>query len=130
MSQARPPQTPIADTVSQQSEDSRLLVRQEIDAAGKELWAKAKGLMPAVGLLGAGAVAGVFATASAYRFSLRVLDRLFPPEMSALVATATFAAASGWATTAGLERLKNSQLPLPTDTARATVEAAGENRES
>jgi hypothetical protein len=116
----------IADAVAQLSNDTAALVRQEIEAARRELWERAQQSAPAVGLLGASAVLAVFATASAYRVGLRFLERIFPPTVAAILATTGYGVAAGYAASEGMRRLREAPPLFPVDTARETAQAVGE----
>src|SRR3954447_3015499 len=96
--QQQSPQAGIAGALTDLSEQTRILVRGEIAAAQRETWGKLKATAPAVGLLAGAGVLGLAASASAYRASLRLLERWLPPTGAALVATAVYgggAAAAG-----------------------------------
>lgn len=121
-----PPQTPeagIADAVRDLSENSRVLVRREMSAAQREMWAKAKESAPVFGLLAASGVLGLLAAASAYRLSLRLLEKVFPPVPAALVAAAGYGTAAGFTAAVGSRRLKDLPPLFPTETARQAGEA-------
>lgn len=65
---------------------------------------------------------GLFAGAAGYRATMRVFEKLMPDLLADLVATAGFAAGAAALASAGFGWLERN-LPLPTETARATVEA-------
>lgn len=117
-------QAGIAGALGQLSEETRALVRQEIDSARDELWERAKALGPAVGLLALAGGLGVASAASAYRLALRIVERATSPGVAALVATAGFGTGSAAALAAGLGRLREAPLPVPAATAADAAEAA------
>lgn len=126
MTDTHTPQAGIADALSQLSEETRELVRQEIESARDETWDKAKALAPGLALVGLGGVMGAAAGASAYRLVLRVLERLLGPALAAMVATAGFAAAGAAALAAGREQLSDVSPPVPSQTARRAGEEVRE----
>lgn len=79
----------------------------------------------AVLLLVAGGL-GAFAVASAYRLSLRLLERGFMPATASLVATAMYGAAAGGAAVAGVSWFRAAPAPLPVATAQRATDAAAE----
>jgi hypothetical protein len=115
------PQEGIAHALGDLSEQTRSLVRQEIDAAERELWEKALAAAPAVALGGIAAGCALLAAASAYRWSLRLLERAVSPPAAALLATVGYGAAAGVAGAAAYRRFRAAPAPLPTETAAHTV---------
>lgn len=111
------PQAGVAGAFAELSEQTGLLVRQEIDAARQEMWEKAKDGMPAVGLLAGSGALALLAAASSYRLSLRLLEKFLPPATAALVATAAFGVGAASVAAVGLRRLREVPVPLPTETA-------------
>jgi hypothetical protein len=130
--QSQTPQEGIADALGGLSEQTRLLVRHEIDAAQQEMWAKAKAAAPALALLAATGVLSLFATAALYRFSLRLLEKRLPRATAALLAASGYGAAAAGAAAASVRALRRLPPPLPTETARQTgagiAEAAAADR--
>src|SRR5579875_3074067 len=124
--QSHDPQSGIADALAQLSEETRVLVRQELERGRQELWERAKELAPAAGLLALGAGLGVFAAASSYRLVLRVLEKLSTPGVAALLGTAGFGAGAAFALKAGMGQLKGAPVPFPVSAAtEAAARAAG-----
>ncbi|MBV9207254.1 MAG: phage holin family protein [Actinobacteria bacterium] len=109
------------------SDQTRVLVRREVDSALRETWDKAKRSSPAAGLLAASAVLALFATASAYRLSLRWLEKRLSPPAAALTATIGYGVAAACTGTAGIRLLRQVPLPVPAETVRETADAV--NRE-
>lgn len=125
MTDSASPQAGIADALAQLSEETRVLVRNELRSAQQEVWEKAKAAAPALALVGGGIALGAAASASAYRFVLRVLERATSPGFGALLATAGFGAGAFVALSAGIDQLRDVELPLPSETVReATGDAA------
>lgn len=132
--QQQSPQAGIAGALTDLSEQTRVLVRGEITAAQRETWSKLKATAPALGLLGGAGVLGLAASASAYRLSLRLLERWLPPAGAAFVATAVYGGAAAAAGAAGLQQLRTLPAPFPTETMAETgalvEETAAEVRRS
>jgi hypothetical protein len=105
-------------------------VRREVNSALREMWQKTRKCGPAIGLIAASGALGLFAAASSYRLSLRLLEKRMSPAAAAGTATAAYGAAAACAGVFGVRMLRQMPLPLPTDTARETKEAVAEaNRE-
>ncbi len=115
--QSHDPQAGIADAFVHLSEETRTLVRQEMERARTEVWERAKSLLPAAGLLAVGGGLGLAAAASSYRLVLRVLERVSTPGIAALLATAGFGAGAVVALRAGREQLRGVPVPLPVSSA-------------
>jgi hypothetical protein len=112
------PQAGIAEALGDLSEQTRLLVREEIDAAQREMWGKTKAAVPAIGLAGVAGVCAVMAAASSYRFSLRLLEKWLPPATAALLATIAYGGIASGVGVAAARGLRNVPPPFPTETAR------------
>jgi hypothetical protein len=118
--QSHTPQEGFADALGGLSEQTRILVRHEIDAAQQEIWSKAKAAAPAAALLAATGVLSLFAVAALYRFSLRLLETKLPNATAALLAASGYGAATACAAAASVRALRKLPAPLPTETARQT----------
>jgi hypothetical protein len=110
------PESGIAEALGKLSEETRLLVRAEIEAAEKEVVDKARDALPGVGLVAAASVLGVFAGASAYRFALTVLEKMMGRGSASFLAVIGFGVGSVAAANAGLQRLRQAPVPLPIET--------------
>lgn len=124
--QQQSPQAGIADAFTELSEQTGLLVRQEIDNARREMWDKLVTSAPAIGLLGASSALGLLAAASSYRLSLRLLEKWMPPATAAFVATALYGGGAAYAVVEGLRRLRELPAPFPTETVREVGSLAEE----
>src|SRR5690242_6758472 len=71
------------------------LARREVRSAAREMWSRARQGGPAAARLTVSAVLALASAASAYRLSLRLLERRLSP------AGAAFAAVAGYGTAAG-----------------------------
>jgi len=74
-------------------------------------------------LLAASGTLGLLATASAYRLSLRLLEKRLAKTSAALIAAVGYGAAAAGAGLLAAQRLRDAPPPLPTKTARTTSEA-------
>jgi hypothetical protein len=117
------PQAGIAGALHDLSEQSQALARHEIGAAVQEVWQKAKQEAPAVALLAAAGVLGLFAAASSFRLSLRLLERRLSPAAAAFVATAGYGAGAVSAGVIGVRRIRQLPAPVPSETARQASDA-------
>jgi putative superfamily III holin-X len=110
----------VTDALHDLSENSRTLVRTEVEAAQREMWAKAKESAPTFALLGAAGFLGLLSAAASYRLSLRLLEKLLPPIPAALVAAAGYGTGAGCAARLGLRQIQEMPPLFPTETARQT----------
>lgn len=119
----RTPEAGISDALYDLSDQTRVLVRREVDSALREMWDKARQTGPAMGLLAASAALTLFAAASCYRLSLRWLDQRLSPPAAALTAMIGYGAAAAGAGALGARRLTQVPLPVPARTVRETKDA-------
>jgi Putative Actinobacterial Holin-X, holin superfamily III len=124
------PQAGIADAFAQLSQETATLVRQEIQAAKTEMVDRLTKLAPGAGMLAAGGAAGLFAVASAYRLSLRLLEARMSPTKAALLATTLYGAAATALITTALRQIKEAPAPFPAETVEATRQAVADVRSS
>jgi uncharacterized protein (DUF1684 family) len=120
------PQEGIAEALHDLSDHTAALARREVRSALRETWKKARQEGPAAALFAASGVLALFATVSAYRLSLRLLEKRMSPAAAALAATSGYGAAAAAAGLLGYARLRKAPLPLPTETARETADAVAE----
>ena len=120
------PQEGIAEALHDLSDHTAALARREVNSALREMWDKARQGGPAAALLAASGVLALFATVSAYRLSLRLLEKRLSPAGAACVATGGYGAAAAAAGVLGYTRLRKAPLPLPAETARETAGAVAE----
>jgi hypothetical protein len=123
------PQAGIADAFAQLSQETATLVRQEINAAKTEMLDRLTKLAPGAGMLAAGGAAALFAAASAYRLSLRMLEARMSPTKAALLATTLYGAAAAALIPAALRQIKEAPVPFPADTVETTRQAVSEARQ-
>ena len=120
------PQEGIAEALHDLSDHTAALARREVTSAVREMWGKARQSGPAAALLAASGVLALFATVSAYRLSLRLLEKRLSPVAAAFTATCGYGAAAAAAGALGYLRLRQAPRPLPTETARETAGAVAE----
>lgn len=124
------PQDGVAEALHDLSDQTGALVRHEIKSGQKEIWDKARQSGPALALLAGSGTLTLFAAASLYRWSLRLLERRLSPAAAALAATVGYGAAAAAAAVFGYRRLREAPLPIPAETARETAEALRETGEA
>jgi hypothetical protein len=123
-------QAGVAGALRDLSDNSRTLVRQEVAAAQREMWDKARQAAPAIALLAGAACFAAASAAASFRLSLRALEKSMSPTSAALTAAAVYAAAAGAAGTFGVWRLRQAGPLFPADTARqAAQDVADATRE-
>jgi hypothetical protein len=120
------PERNIAETLHDLSDQTRALVRREVNSALWEMWRKARQSGPGVGLLAASGALAVFAVASSYRLSLRWLEKRMSPTAAAATATVGYGAAAAGAGVLGVRLIRQAPLPLPTETTTEAAETAKE----
>jgi hypothetical protein len=126
---AEPPKTPqagIADALSDLTEQTRILVRREVESAQREMLGKARASAPVAGLLAATGLLGLLASASAYRLGLRLLEKVLPPAVAALVATVGYGGAAGATAVVAARKMRELPSPFPTETVKDAGAAVAE----
>ncbi|TDD83392.1 phage holin family protein [Actinomadura rubrisoli] len=103
-------------------EENLALARQVIEAAQREMAAKAKKSLPALRLGALAGTLGLVATAATYRMSVQLLERKLPPELASFVTAAAYGSGAGAAALAASRKWRGAPAPLPTDTARQVAE--------
>lgn len=122
MSDPQPtPQEGIGDAFAELSAHTAALVRQEIDAAKNELVSRLTAELPGAAWLAASGVLGLFAAASTYRLSLRILERWCSPSTAALIAALGYGGAATYTGISAVQRLRAAPLPVPAATAEQTA---------
>jgi hypothetical protein len=120
------PQVGIAEALTDLTQQTRTLVREEITSAQRETWDKALASAPAAGLLAGAGGLGLLAVASAYRASLRLLETRLPPVAAALTATAVYGFGAAAAAAVGVQRLRTLPAPFPSATMQDAQARVGE----
>ena len=117
-------ETTVANAVQELADDSRDLVRAEVDSARRELMERLSAAAPGGILAAAAAGMGMLAVASAHHMSLRVLQRWLGPVGAAFAATTLYTAGAVAAAVGAFRLLADAPAPWPANTARQTAEAA------
>jgi hypothetical protein len=112
------PQAGVAGALHDLSEQTRILVRHEVEAAQREMLGKAKASVPALALAALAGALGLAAAASSYRYSLRLLETRLPPAAAALTATLGYGAGAAAAAVLAARRLRELPPLFPSETAR------------
>lgn len=120
----REAQQGVDDALHDLSDNSRALIRHEIEAAQQEMRDKAKQALPAAGLLAVAGAFGLLSAASIYRLSLRLLEKNLPPATAACTAAAGYGVIAGAAGAAGVVWLRELWPLVPAETARETADTA------
>ncbi|HYZ52420.1 MAG TPA: phage holin family protein [Streptosporangiaceae bacterium] len=124
------PQAGIAEAVSDLTQQTRNLVRREMEAAQREMWQKAKDSAPAFALVVAAGALGLLAVASSYRLSIRLLEKRLSPAAAAFTATIGYGAGAAGTAMLAARRIRDLPPLFPTETARqagkALSDAAGD----
>jgi Putative Actinobacterial Holin-X, holin superfamily III len=120
------PQEGIAEALHDLSDHTAALARREANSALREMWGKARQGGPAAAWLASGGVLALLSAASAYRLSLRLLEKRLSPAAAAFVAASGYGVAAAVAGVLGYARLREAPLPLPTETARETAGAVAQ----
>ena len=120
------PQDGMAQAVGDLSEQTRRLVRQELDAAQQEIRDKVTEIAPALALAAAAGGFGLLAAASAYRLSLRLFEKGLPPAAAAFAATIGYGAAAAGAAVLAARRIRSMPPLFPVGTARQASQAVAD----
>jgi hypothetical protein len=120
------PQAGIAEALGDLSDQTRVLVRHEVEAAQREMCEKAKASAPALVLLVAAGALGLLAAASSYRLSLRLLETRLSPPAAALAATLAYGGGAACAAVLAARQIRQLPPLFPAETARQAREAVTE----
>jgi uncharacterized membrane protein YqjE len=118
---------PVGELLKQLSQETSLLVRQELDLARAELQQKGKEAGVGAGLLGGAGATGLVALTALMVTIVAVLDTAMATWLAALITTLLFAAVAGALALIGKNRLKQVGPPVPeqtTDSVKEDVEWA------
>jgi uncharacterized membrane protein YqjE len=118
---------PIGELLKQLSEETSLLVRQELTLARTELQEKGKRAGVGAGLLGGAGVTGLVALIALMVTIVAVLDTAMATWVAALITTILFAAVAAVEAMLGKKRLEAAGAPVPeqtTDSVKEDVEWA------
>lgn len=117
--------TPVAELVQRATEQITRLVRDELTMARAEMTTKGKRAGVGAGLLGGGAMLGLFAGATAVATIVLTLAAIMPDAVAALIVTVILAIAAAIAAQRGKKQVSQAMPPTPTAT-RDSVRADAE----
>lgn len=117
--------TPVAELVQRATEQITRLVRDELTMARTEMTAKGKRAGVGAGLLGGGAMLGLFAGGTAVATIVLALAAIMPDAVAALIVTVILAIAAAIAAQRGKKQVSKAMPAAPTET-RASVQADAE----
>jgi uncharacterized membrane protein YqjE len=108
--------------IKQLSEQSSMLVHQELELAKAELSEKGKRAGIGAGMFGAAGVAGLLALGALTACLILLLDKGMDTWVAALIVTAVYAAAAGILALIGRDRMRESMPPAPEETVESVKE--------
>ncbi|HEX3458048.1 MAG TPA: phage holin family protein, partial [Candidatus Baltobacteraceae bacterium] len=106
----------VADAMKQLASDLTILVRDQLEAARREMVEKVKQVGMGAGMLSASVVALVFTAACLTAFATIALALIIPAWLGALIVTLFWAAASGVLAIVGRSKVKNAGPLAPEQT--------------
>jgi hypothetical protein len=104
---------PFQELVQTASQQAVLLAREQVDAARRELTARASEAGPAVAMVGGGALLGALASGTGTAALILLLARRPGASAAALGVTGAYAGAGALLARGGLVRLRQAGPPLP-----------------
>lgn len=118
--------TPVADLVQRATEQITRLVRDELTMARMEMTAKGKRAGIGAGMLGGGAMLGLYAGGTLVATVVLALAAIMPDALAALIVTVVLAVAAAIAAQRGKKQVTTAMPATPTatrDSVRADTEA-------
>ena len=107
---------PVSDLVKQLTEQTKILVAQEIELAKAELGEKGKKAGIGVGMFGGAGLLGFFAFAVLTACLVLALATAVAPWLAALVVAAVYGAAAGVLALSGKKQVTEATPPVPEQT--------------
>jgi uncharacterized membrane protein YqjE len=107
---------PVSDLVKQLTEQTKLLVQQEIELAKAELGEKGKKAGIGVGMFGGAGLLGFFAFAVLTACLVLALATAVAPWLAALIVAAVYGAAAGVLALGGKKQVTEATPPIPEQT--------------
>ena len=104
---------PLQELVQTASQQAVVLAREQVDAARRELTARASQAGPGVAMVGGGALLAALASGTGTAALILLLARRPGPSAAALGVTGAYAGAGALLAREGLVRLRQAGLPLP-----------------
>jgi len=113
---------PVSDLVKQLTEQTKTLVRQEIELAKAELTVKGKKAGLGAGMLGAAGLLGFFAFAVLTACFVLALDTAMAAWLAALIVAVLYGAAAGVLALSGKKQVTEATPPVPEQTVETVKE--------
>jgi uncharacterized membrane protein YqjE len=107
---------PVADLIKQLTEQTKTLVRQEIELAKAELGEKGKKAGLGAGMFGAAGVLGFFAFAALTACVVLALATAAAPWIAALIVAVLYGAIAGGLAVNGKKKVQEATPPVPEQT--------------
>jgi uncharacterized membrane protein YqjE len=112
----------VAELMRQLSEQTSMLVREEMELARAELTAKGKQAGLGIGMFGAAGIVALYAVGGLTAFLILVLSQGMKGWLAALIVTVVYAAVAGILALTGKTRLKRGVPPTPEQTVQTVKE--------
>jgi membrane protein len=112
----------IADLTRQLAEQTKTLVRQEVELAKVELGEKGKRVGMGAGMFGGAGLFGFFAFASLTACLILALAEAMEPWLAALIVTAAYGAVAGVLALSGRKKVQEATPAMPEQTAETVKE--------
>ena len=103
----------IADLTRQLSEQTKTLVRQEVELAKAELGERGKRVGVGAGMFGGAGLFGLFAFATLTACLVLALSEAIEPWLAALIVTVAYGAIGGVLALSGKNRVQEATPPMP-----------------
>ncbi len=113
---------PLGELVKQLAQETSTLVRQEVDLAKAEMAEKGRRAGKGAGMLGAAAIAGLFALGALTACIIAALDAAMPLWLAALIPAVVYAAIAGVLALRGREEVQEATPPAPEQTVETVKE--------
>jgi uncharacterized membrane protein YqjE len=112
----------IADLTKQLSEQTKTLVRQEVELAKAELGEKGKRVGLGAGMFGGAGLFGLFAFAALTACLILALSEAMAPWLAALIVTVAYGAIAGVLALSGKKQVQEATPPVPEQTVETVKE--------
>lgn len=116
------PDESIAELTRRLTDQTKTLVRQEIELAKAELEEKGKRVGLGAGMFGAAGLLGFFAFATLTAFLILALATAVAPWLAALIVTVAYAAVAGVLALIGKQKVQQATPPIPEQTVETVKE--------
>ena len=117
---------PVGELLKQLSNETSLLVKQELDLAKAEMTQKGKQAGKGAGMFGGAGLFGIFAFAALTTTIIAALDTFMVTWLAALIVTVVYAAIAGVLALTGKKEIDHMGAPVPEqtiETVKTTPEA-------